>query len=234
MYITKLDNKGSQKFNWSEYFQNKTDMHDNVPEDVIDIFSKTREHLAEDSVRIGLTLRKMLKTIFKDKLNNAPKILELGAASGFLTRCMLNLFDGSGVLVDKNPEAIKTFERLEFDEKSKINYKIEDVFKYNEEEKYDIVCSFGLIEHFKDKEEILLKHKEHLKENGWMLALIPIDSPLSRSFFEVHPELNLGYRELMSKNEFINILKSNGFRIEDSICSQGYVYDFMAVLCQTE
>lgn len=51
----------------------------------------------------------------------------------------------------------------------------EDIFKYEIENRYDIVFSAGLIEHFYDASlsALIQKHKDLVKEVGYMILLIP-------------------------------------------------------------
>jgi 2-polyprenyl-3-methyl-5-hydroxy-6-metoxy-1,4-benzoquinol methylase len=96
---------------------------------------------------------------------------------------------------------------------------------------FDIVCSFGLIEHFVDKQAVLDVHKNFAAPNGIIIILVPMNTPLSRTFLEVHPELNLGYRELLSEKEFKDILIHGGFEIIRTAVSQYYSYDFIGAVC---
>ncbi len=55
-----------------------------------------------------------------------------------------------------------------------------DVFKYTPGQKFDIVCSFGFIEHFAKWEEVVLLHLKFVKQGG----LIFITVPNFRGFFQ--------------------------------------------------
>lgn len=48
-----------------------------------------------------------------------------------------------------------------------------DIFAYEPVEFYDIVCSFGLIEHFSDLELVLSCHFKFMKPNGVLLMTLP-------------------------------------------------------------
>lgn len=52
--------------------------------------------------------------------------------------------------------------------------------QFNPDRKYDIVCSFGFIEHFTNWDEILQRHFKLVKDNG----LIIITTPNFRGFFQ--------------------------------------------------
>ena len=48
-----------------------------------------------------------------------------------------------------------------------------DFLKYNDENKYDIVSSFGFIEHFINWDDILIKQARLVKEGGYLVVQIP-------------------------------------------------------------
>ena len=97
-------------------------------------------------------------------------------------------------------------------------------------ERFDLVCSFGLIEHFIDKRPVLEIHRKFIAPGGVIVIIVPMDTPLTRAFFELHPELNLGYRELLKEKEFKRILTQQGMKILRTQASKGYVYDFLGAL----
>lgn len=49
----------------------------------------------------------------------------------------------------------------------------EDIFSYEPNQLYDLVCSFGLIEHFSDLKAILACHLKFMKPNGVLLITLP-------------------------------------------------------------
>lgn len=233
MYVTQINDKCIENdFDWKAYFDN------HLSEDIVnevnykEIFFKIREWIKEDKFSMNLSLAKLLRNLLKDFHIREPEILELGAATGFLTRMLLNMYGGQGTLIDNCEESYQRFISTKSGDADKINYVIQDIFQLDLEQKYDIVCSFGLIEHFVDKSEVIGVHKKFLKKDGYLVILIPLDSNLSRTFFEIHPELNLGYRELMSRTEFREILNKSGFQVLRIERSYDYSYDYIAAVCR--
>jgi 2-polyprenyl-3-methyl-5-hydroxy-6-metoxy-1,4-benzoquinol methylase len=231
MYITKTL-KNTIDFNWDLYFQQDKFNDENIRNSK-EILFELREHLKENKFQISFVFSKMMKVLldnieFEDQL----KILELGAATGFLTRWFLNNYSGAGVLVDKNNSAFEKYNEIKDDVKDRISYCISDVFELDLNEKFNLVCSFGLIEHFKNKQEIIEAHKKFVSPNGYILIVVPKDTILTRVFMEAHPELNHGYRELINEKEFNLILKENNVEVLEISSSEGYCYDFMAALCK--
>lgn len=49
----------------------------------------------------------------------------------------------------------------------------EDFLKFKSNNKYDLVCSFGFIEHFNNAKEMVKKHVDLLKEGGKLIIEIP-------------------------------------------------------------
>ena len=49
----------------------------------------------------------------------------------------------------------------------------EDVFKWDSDEKFDIIISFGVIEHFENPKEILKIIHNHLNGNGLIITVVP-------------------------------------------------------------
>jgi SAM-dependent methyltransferase len=49
----------------------------------------------------------------------------------------------------------------------------DDIFSYLPKENYDLVCSFGFIEHFTDLEYVLRTHMKFLRPGGLLLITLP-------------------------------------------------------------
>lgn len=233
MYITEDHNNSDESFDWAQYFSRIDTRTDDTPFACRRSFQNIRKHLKEDGVRMGFVLAKLIRAIFRNAVwPDEPKVLELGAGTGFLTRCLISQFQGSGVLVDRNENSFKAYCSRVQPGAMAIQYRVEDIFTLQMPERFDIVCSFGLIEHFKDKKSVLEVHKKFIREHGHALILVPLDSILTRVFFAAHPELNLGYRELLTLRELERILFAEQLEVTDMQVSAGYVYDFAAALCR--
>jgi len=232
MYITKsITGDTGENFNWNEYFSSKL-MPSDSPSQIFDIIQAVKKHLKEGGFNMTIAMNKVMNILLKDIKIHEPKILELGAATGFFTKWIISKYGGKGLLIDNNYSSYEAFCKDSKVIQDLISYKVEDIFKLKLEEQFDITCSFGLIEHFVDKKEVLDVHKKFLKKDALSIIIVPLDSPLTRTFFEVHPELNLGYRELLTESEFNSILNSNGFQVINTAITSGYVYDFIAAACK--
>ncbi|NOU17163.1 MAG: methyltransferase domain-containing protein [Bacteroidales bacterium] len=232
MYITKsITGDIGENFNWNEYFSSKS-MPSDSPSQIFDIIQAVKKHLKEGGFNMTIAMNRVMNILLKDIKIHEPKVLELGAATGFFTKWIISKYGGKGLLIDNNYSSYEAFCKDSKVIQDLISYKVEDIFKLKLEEQFDITCSFGLIEHFVDKKEVLDVHKKYLKNDALSIIIVPLDSPLTRTFFEVHPELNLGYRELLTESEFTSILSCNGFQVINTAITSGYVYDFIAAACK--
>lgn len=231
MYVTKIAAEPPQgNFDWSMFFSDKDSRRALDYLDARQVLENLRRILKENDFDFTLSNTRMLRSVLKGIDLKDKRIVELGAATGFLTRWLINEYGGRGVLVDSNEAAHEAFKKVKDSAKEKIEYRIGDIFNMPLE-KFDVVCSFGLIEHFKDKTDVIRIHRDMVADGGIALILVPMDSKLSRAFYEVHPELNLGYRELWSESELVDLLRQNGFDVVRSERSFGYAYDFVAAVC---
>ena len=232
MYKTEIfKNESKDSFDWETYFltEYSSGIIDQI--DTLRMISRLRMHLKEDKFRFSFSLTRLMRELLKGIEIKSPKILELGAATGFLTRWLIIKYGGSGVLVDKSKASFRIYNAIQDNLKKHITYLNVDLFHLELEEKFDLICSFGLIEHFVDKQAVFAAHKKFAASNANIIILVPLDSPLTRAFLEVHPELNLGYRELLSEKELKRILTRNALHVIRMNISHGYCYDIVGALC---
>jgi len=233
MYKTSIYKQAEHgNFDWETYFSPESKEKLFKKLDLHQVFSRLREHLAEDRFRLAFALNRVMTRLLAGKVPHNPRVLELGAATGFLARWLLRQYGGKGTLVDSSKASYQAYKMVEDEVKEKINYLNVDLFTLELQERFDLVCSFGLIEHFADKAPVLEIHKKYVNADGMMIILVPLDTPLTQAFLEVHPELNLGYRELLTEKEFTLILNRHRFQVISTQVSKGYVYDFIGAVCR--
>jgi len=233
MFITKVsENILQENFSWKKYFLQPDEDEVLKAADLGNIVKNTRKHLQENASLMVFTLGKMMLKLMQGFDFKNPEILELGAATGLLTKWLLSQYGGKALLVDKNETSYRAFVSKAGNLKKSVTYLIRDVFNLDLEKKFDIVCSFGLIEHFPEKTGIIDIHQKFVTQSGMIIILVPLDTPLSRAFFEVHPELNLGYRELLTVPEVKHFLKQANLEIVKTQVSVGYAYDYVGILCK--
>lgn len=105
-------------------------------------------------------------------LNSKQKVLEIGCGFGiFLNLLKNNLIEAEGI--ELNPEAIV---------KCKVNgYKVYDLlindFAKKNQEKYDVVCSFQVLEHITNVHDFIKNALITLKPNGKLIIGVPNNNP---------------------------------------------------------
>lgn len=92
----------------------------------------------------------------------------------------------------------------------------EDFLEWNPEKKYDIVCSFGFVEHFENYEEVIKKHMDIVKEGGYLVISVPylkyFQFLLRKIFYKKeHLEkiLSIHNLEIMNLKKLENVIISN-------------------------
>jgi 2-polyprenyl-3-methyl-5-hydroxy-6-metoxy-1,4-benzoquinol methylase len=96
-------------------------------------------------------------------------------------------------------------------------FKTVDFFEYTTAKKFDVVASFGFIEHFENYKEVILKHAGLVNENGYIIITTPnfkgwIQRWLHKTFDKNNLELhNL---ESMQPKIWASLLAENGFEIK--------------------
>lgn len=138
-------------------------------------------------------------------------VLEIGCFPGRYLRVFGELgYELNGV--DTTP---KTTTDLPVFFKSK-GYKIghlscESIFDYQPTKKFDVVCSFGFIEHFDNWQQIIDVHLSHLKPGGILIITVPNFSGFFQHIFHLLFDLeNLRRHNLRAMNveKWMRYLKS--------------------------
>jgi 2-polyprenyl-3-methyl-5-hydroxy-6-metoxy-1,4-benzoquinol methylase len=92
----------------------------------------------------------------------------------------------------------------------------QDFFDFNSSLKYNVVASFGFIEHFSNYKEIILRHARLVQDGGYLMITTPnfrggIQKWLHRNYDKEN--LKLHNLESMRPGEWSEILKQEGFEI---------------------
>jgi SAM-dependent methyltransferase len=112
---------------------------------------------------------------FLSKLEQANSFIEIGGFPGvfstyFYTKgCKkVSLLD---FYIDRN--IVRGFEKVNGIPENTIHCIESDFFTFKTNDKYDVVFSFGFIEHFKDTKDVIQRHVELLVDDGQLLIVIP-------------------------------------------------------------
>ncbi|MEK6889663.1 MAG: class I SAM-dependent methyltransferase [Nanoarchaeota archaeon] len=189
---------------WNEFWKKKGSKMEWKKEDVLE--SKELKEILE-----------IMKSHLR-KSNDKISLIELGAGMGITSL----FFAHQGVkvtLLDKSPEA-KGLAKEYWDDIEKHEYILGDLFTFSSKKKYDVVTSYGLCEHFveKNRELVLKKHIELLDKKGVALISVPhkygIFYRISKKIQETLGYWDFGLEVPFSKNELINFANRNKLNYE--------------------
>ena len=108
------------------------------------------------------------------------KTLELGSGSGKNSLALAKKYGCSATLVDNCRAALDLGKKNFEDESIPARFLLKDIFRLNEKEKYDLVFSDGLIEHFSGKRRryAFKKHVDAAKKGGYIMIFVPKSNAL--------------------------------------------------------
>lgn len=158
---------------------------------------------------------------YKNLLDNRikkPIILELGCGTGQISARMIKRYGGKATLIDYSRNALEIAKQSFRMHGLPVKAVISDVFKYRSKEKYDLVHSEGLIEHFKGKrqKELVNIHKRFVRQGGYVLISVPCTTwyyRLWRRFQEKRGKWNFGYEKPMTPDELKRLMKACGLDV---------------------
>ncbi|MFH1229841.1 MAG: class I SAM-dependent methyltransferase [Candidatus Aenigmatarchaeota archaeon] len=156
---------------------------------------------------------------FFDGLNlDNPSIIELGSGCGELTARLVKKYGGSATLVDNSRKALNSAKSVFNDYSINVKLLERDLFKFDPKEKYDIVHSEGLIEHFigDDQNKIVHAHKKCAKKGGYVLISVPRPAwyyRIAKGFLEMIGKWPFGYENAMNKYALKKVMENNGMKV---------------------
>jgi SAM-dependent methyltransferase len=138
---------------WVDYWESKTGLSVNIPEDYL--------------------FHKELASIIHTQ--NVKTAIELGGFPGYYAVFLKKYFKLDVTLLDYFVHQPVTNALLQANnlQESDIHIIETDLFNHQEEQKYDLVLSCGLIEHFNDTKDIIRRHIDFLKPGGTLLITLP-------------------------------------------------------------
>jgi SAM-dependent methyltransferase len=116
---------------------------------------------------------RIIKSILKKK--KISSAIELGGFPGYYAIFLKKHFDLDTSLFDFyiHPRTMQEVLEANGLTESDIDIIEGDIFSYSSSKKYDMVLSFGLIEHFNDTKDIISRHVDFLKPGGELLITLP-------------------------------------------------------------
>lgn len=129
--------------------------------------------------------------------------------------------------IDSFPETNSTMQKWLKGEGYKVGqFYQSDFWSFTSPRQYDITCSFGFIEHFKNWNAVLIKHIELTKDGGYIMVDVPnLKSPLYYLLYKIFEPEVLKNHELsaMDRNAIRDIFEKNGCVVKTAIYL-GYFY----------
>jgi cyclopropane fatty-acyl-phospholipid synthase-like methyltransferase len=149
---------------------------------------------------------------------NKPSVIELGSGCGEITARMVKRYGGSATLLDNSTKALSNANAIFKDYGVKARLLNRDLFKFDPKEKYDIVHSEGLIEHFigDDQNMIVHAHKKCARKGGYVFISVPRPAwyyRIAKRFLEAIGKWPFGYENAMSKHTLKKVMEGNGMKV---------------------
>lgn len=144
---------------------------------------------------------KVCLRLFRDL--NIKTCLELGGGFGLTAKIVAQKLHLDLTLIDNNPKGYELFKRYS----NYGNFILKDFFKFRPRQKFDLVYSIGVIEHYPDYKkriEVLKLHRRLSRK--YVGVLVPKNSWLIRNF--VHLPSKYGYEKLYSRKELEEEVKA--------------------------
>ncbi len=170
-------------------------------------------------ITLGFIWKAYLDLLTGIHFREPVKIIELGCGTGYNTLQMTKLFQVSKVtLVDSNPNVLAIVEKKLSGIRCEKEFLLQDLFNLDLSEKYDIVHSQGLLEHYalEQRRELIHLHRELLSKNGVALILVPTPSTVYKFWRGLLEKLHLWIypdETAITRSEFNADLEYNDLQI---------------------
>ena len=155
------------------------------------------DHWENTNFKISPKHHPLRKWIEKNvSITNEASCFEFGCHPGKF----LAIFGEKGYLLNGLDyfESIKLLPQWLKKQKYKVgNFYNLDFYKFNNKQQYDIVCSFGFVEHFKNLDETIKKHVNITKQDGLLIIEVPnLKSPLYYLLYKIFEPSTLKNHEI--------------------------------------
>lgn len=141
--------------------------------------------------------------------------IELGCSPGYASAIICSQFNFIPFGIDFSPQSYLYKQNMEKIGYPNANLIISDIRNYENENKFDIVASFGLIEHFIDPNEIMFHHNRLAKTGGIIVMVIPNFTHLQwiYHFLFDKRDLLVHNTKIMNLNTFRDYSKRMGHKV---------------------
>lgn len=103
----------------------------------------------------------------------------------------------------------------------------EDFFNFTTQKKYNVVCSFGFIEHFGNYEDVILRHLALVEDDGFIVITTPnFRGSVQRWLHQTFDQRNLAWHNLesMQPDKWAAFLEMHGYKIEFKGYLGGFIF----------
>lgn len=117
----------------------------------------------------------LFSDIFDKYLSPDPNksVLEIGCANSNFLCYLAKKFGYKAYGIDYSDAIVKTTELFKFNSLPEPTLYKTDVFSWQTDQKFNIVCSFGFVEHFNDLNRVVAKHAELTALDGKLIITLP-------------------------------------------------------------
>ncbi len=167
---------------------------------------------------------KSKKMFFSDLLYLLPsnsRLIEIGGFPGQYAAYLKRVLNCDITILDFyiNPEKISEIENINNLESGSIKYIKGDFLTTEIKDKYQIVCSFGFIEHFINSHELIKKHIDCLEQKGIIFLTIPnftgLNGLIQKKFdFENYSKHNIDCMNIEKLDLILKDLKLVNIKVE--------------------
>ncbi len=181
-----------------------------------------KKHWEDAYVDIDFTKEKKTSEIYKWIAHHLPKVtsnkssFEVGIFPARFSVIFGDLgYEVNGI--DRIESVVTTMKHWLEKENYKVGGEIcDDFFTYDYKKKYDVVSSFGFIEHFKNFEEVIKVQANLVAENGYIIIEVPNFKGRIQNFLKKRLDkknLDVHYVPSMDFGKWEKVLRENQFEI---------------------
>ncbi len=151
-------------------------------------------------------------------LDSSSSMLELGSSTGICSRFLAKKFGVRRItLVDRSEYALR-LAVVNSDDDVELTCINQDIFDLNLQERFDLVHSEGLLEHFSraDAKRLFKRHLELVRPGGYLLITVPTPTfryRLSRKALELTHTWIFGYEKPFIEQELVALFEEAGVEI---------------------
>lgn len=154
--------------------------------------------------------------------NETPAILELGSASGYISKKLCHVFGSKTVtLVDSNEAMLNIAKRTFKNVTVNAEFILANFFNYQFKKTFQLVHSGGVLEHFDpgQQDQLVKIHADLLSPGGYCIIFVPTPTSSYKMIRKIAEFLHLWiYTDEipMPESRLVEIMERNGLTILDS------------------